>query len=209
MAADFVITISSPGFMPTSALPRACRATTVALVTGRVTESVTSVCPPRISTLASCAAVERSSAILPISSRLLVGGSSRVTSRPTGSAPAAAASLQQTCTVSLPRCVLLAEVIGSQLNTIKSFCMSSVAQSCPMAGAERDSGLTRRNLWSTSRSKSSLSSLPSRSMQYSFSNLFYRPFGCTQPINFKNSSSVNKGIFSSLALSSLLPALSP
>ena len=160
--AHLVMTSASPTRMPRMRRSRGQRATTAVLVTGRVTASVTSVCPPITSTPARRASRASSSAIRPICSGVASGGASSVTSRPTGSAPAAAASLQLTCTLSRPRCRSEADVIGSQENTARSPPRSSHAQSSPTCGACSDSGRVLANLCSTSRSSSSLSSFPSR-----------------------------------------------
>ena len=150
-----------PGFIPDGniGLSFIDLAITVAEVTSLVTAFVTSVCPPIISTFASSAAFASSSARVPISSSVAEVGASIVISKPIGSAPAAAASLQLTCTVSPPR-FAVADVIGSVENTAIAPPKSIAAQSTPTFGEHTTSSLVRLSLSKTSLFKTSLSSLP-------------------------------------------------
>ena len=125
----------------------------------RVTESVTSVWPPIISTFADFAARLSSSATPAMSLSVVLGGASSVTRSPIGSAPAAAASLQLTCTVSEPIC-LPAAVIGSVESTAIRPPRSTAAQSTPTCGEQTTSLRVWANLFSISSLSVSLSSLP-------------------------------------------------
>ncbi len=112
--------------------------TAVALTTTWFTTGVISVCPPRTATLISAAVWCISWISGARTSSPVPGGRRRVKRMPTGSAPVAATSLQETWTASLPRSAV-APVIGSVDRTSRYLPRSRTAQSSPNFGPTRTS----------------------------------------------------------------------
>ena len=201
-AANLLITSASPHCAPRvlTMFSSLVRPITVVETTMRVTASVISVCPPTMSSPCARASSEASRITCSICSMPAWGGASSVMSTPTGSAPALATSLSDTCTASWPT-RLSAAVMGSVDSTQASSPNRMAAQSSPTAAPTSTSGFWGLMLDRMTFSSSSFVSFPCR---------ICSPHASALPDAIcKNVASSMTGMPRLRALSSLLPAFSP